>query len=95
MEAHGQATLARMREQQVVLCLQDTTELDYQGRAMQGLGPLSYEAQRGLYVHPTYAVSTQRETLGILNAWNWAREFKDAEGCARRDLRERALGGEL
>jgi len=80
MEAHGQATLARMREQPVVLCLQDTTELDYQGRAMRGLGPLSYEAQRGMYVHPTYAVSTQREPLGILNAWNWARAFKDAEG---------------
>lgn len=80
MEAHGQATLERMREQRVVLCLQDTTELDYQGRAMQGLGPLSYEAQRGLYVHPTYAVSTQREPLGIVNAWNWAREFKDTEG---------------
>jgi hypothetical protein len=80
MEAHGQATLERLREQRVVLCLQDTTELDYQGRAMQGLGPLSYEAQRGMYVHPTYAVSVQREPLGILNAWNWAREFKDAQG---------------
>lgn len=31
----------------LVLCLQDTTELDYNGQQMQGLGPLSYEAQRG------------------------------------------------
>ena len=27
----------------MVLCLQDTTELDYNGQAMSGLGPLSYE----------------------------------------------------
>ena len=31
----------------VVLCLQDTTELDFEGKATRGLGPLSYEAQRG------------------------------------------------
>jgi hypothetical protein len=80
LQAHGQATVQRMSAEAVVLCLQDTTELDYQGRAMRGLGPLSYEAQRGLYVHPTYAVSVQREPLGILNAWNWAREFKDENG---------------
>ncbi|HET7868450.1 MAG TPA: IS4 family transposase, partial [Burkholderiaceae bacterium] len=80
LEAHGQATMQRMSAEAVVLCLQDTTELDYQGRAMRGLGPLSYEAQRGLYVHPTYAVSVRREPLGILNAWNWAREFKDKDG---------------
>lgn len=80
LEAHEQATVQRMSAEAVVLCLQDTTELDYQGRAMRGLGPLSYEAQRGLYVHPTYAVSVQREPLGILNSWNWAREFKDENG---------------
>jgi hypothetical protein len=39
--AHEQATVQRMRNETVVLCLQDTTELDYQGRAMRGLGPLS------------------------------------------------------
>jgi Transposase Tn5 dimerisation domain/Transposase DNA-binding len=80
LQAHEQAALRRMKAEAVVLCLQDTTELDYQGRAMRGLGPLSYEAQRGLYVHPTYAVSVRREPLGILNAWNWAREFKDEGG---------------
>jgi hypothetical protein len=28
----------------------------------------------------TYAVSVLREPLGILNSWNWAREFKNEEG---------------
>jgi IS4 transposase len=80
LDAHAQAAFERMRQHKVVLCLQDTTELDFNGRAMKGLGPLSYEAQRGMYVHPTYAVSPQREPLGIINSWNWAREFKDDKG---------------
>ena len=42
MAGHRQATMARICEYAVVLCLQDTTELDYNGQAMTGLGPLSY-----------------------------------------------------
>ena len=35
---------------------------------------------RGMYVHPTYAVTPEREPLGVLDAWMWAREIKDAQG---------------
>lgn len=74
---HWQASQARMAQHKVVLCIQDTTELDYHGQQIKGLGPLSYEAQRGWYLHPTYVVSAEREPLGVFNAWSWAREFKD------------------
>lgn len=77
---HWQQTQERMGQQQTVLCLQDTTELDFNGQQASGLGPLSYEAQRGMYLHPTYAVTPQREPLGILDCWMWAREKKDASG---------------
>ena len=77
---HWQQTEQRMAEQAVVLCLQDTTELDFNGQQAQGLGPLSYEAQRGMYIHPAYAVTTAREPLGILDVWMWARELRDANG---------------
>ena len=80
LEPHWQQTAQRMATQSVVLCLQDTTELDFNGQQAQGLGPLSYEAQRGMYVHPTYAVTTAREPLGILDAWMWARETKNGDG---------------
>jgi len=70
----------RMRQPPVVLCLQDTTELDFNGQAIDGLGPLSYEAQRSMYLHPTYAVSPVCGPLGVLDAWMWAREPKDASG---------------
>jgi hypothetical protein len=63
-----------------VLCLQDTTELDFNGQDAFGSGPLSYEAQRGMYLHPTFAVTPEREPLGIMDAWMWAREKKDKSG---------------
>ena len=77
---HLGASLRRMAAEPVVLCLQDTTELDFNGQAIAGLGPLSYEAQRGMYLHATYAVSAQRVPLGVLDAWMWARQAKAADG---------------
>ncbi|CAN7402427.1 IS4 family transposase [Pseudoduganella sp. LjRoot289] len=80
LEPHWQQTEQRMAAESVVLCLQDTTELDFNGQQAKGLGPLSYEAQRGMYLHPTYAVTTAREPLGILDVWMWAREPKKEDG---------------
>lgn len=74
MDPHWQCSAQRMRARDVVLCIQDTTELNFNGQQINGLGPLSYEAQRGMYVHTTYAVTPQREPLGVLDAWMWARE---------------------
>jgi hypothetical protein len=80
LEPHREATIRRMGSHPVVLCLQDTTELNVHGQGIAGLGPLSDEAQRGMSLHPTLAVSPAREPLGVLDAWMWAREFKDADG---------------
>ena len=80
LEPHWASSLERMRQHKVVLNIQDTTELDFNGRQTAGLGPLSYEAQRGMYLHPTYAISPEREPLGVLDAWMWAREPKDSTG---------------
>ena len=80
MAPHYAQTRQRMRAHAVVLCLQDTTELDFNGQDIIGLGPLSYEAQRGMYLHPTYAITPQREPLGVTDAWMWVRQPKDADG---------------
>lgn len=74
LRPHIQSSMGRMSAQEVVLCIQDTTELDFNGQQATGLASLSYAPQRGLYLHPTYAVSTTREPLGVLDAWMWARE---------------------
>ncbi len=73
-----------MAQHPVVLCLQDTTELDFNGQAMDDLGPLSFEAQRGMYLHPTYAVTPDREALGVTDAWMGSREPRDDEGVRPR-----------
>nr|WP_244160049.1 IS4 family transposase [Paracidovorax cattleyae] len=80
LKPHWACSEERMRAHAVVLNIQDTTELDFNGRGTRGLGPLSYEAQRGMYLHPTYAVSPAREPLGVLDAWMWAREAKQEDG---------------
>jgi hypothetical protein len=80
MQPHWARTAARMQQHAVVLCIADTTELDFNGQDMEGLGPLSFEAQRGMYLHPTYAVTPDREPLGILDAWMWAGGPLDENG---------------
>lgn len=54
LEVQTARTVERMRGQPVVLCIQDTTELDFTVQlGIAGLGRLSHEAQPGLYAHPT------------------------------------------
>lgn len=89
LQPHIDRTLLRSQACPVVLCLQDTTELDFNGQSLEGLGPLSYEAQRGMYMHPTLAVTPERLPLGVLDAWMWAREPKNADG-ERPGIRESA-----
>uniref|UniRef100_UPI00273A0F19 IS4/Tn5 family transposase DNA-binding protein n=1 Tax=Stenotrophomonas sp. YIM B06876 TaxID=3060211 RepID=UPI00273A0F19 len=67
LQSHWSSSIERMREHDVALNIQDTTELDFNGRQALGLGPLSYEVQRGMYLHPTYAISASREPRGVLD----------------------------
>lgn len=58
-----------------MLCIQDTTELDYTPKkGIAGLGPLNYETRWGRYLHPTLAVTPERVPLGLLAAHTWVRE---------------------
>lgn len=90
LEPHRDATLARMKEFPVVLCIQDTTELDYTDKPqVQGLGPLTYEFSVGLYIHPTLAVTPDRLCLGVLDNWTWARDPEDHGGKERQHRQHR------
>ena len=86
--AHIDCAIKRMAAHEVVLCIQDTTELDFNGQQASGLGPLSYEAQRGMYAHPIYAVATSREPLGVLDAWEFGRA-RHARATAREAISAR------
>jgi hypothetical protein len=72
---HIACTEARLREHPRVLCIQDTTELDYTTKkGIAGLGPLNYETRWGMSLHPTLAVTPDRVPLGLLDLYSWARE---------------------
>jgi Transposase DNA-binding/Transposase Tn5 dimerisation domain len=77
LEVHTVRTGERLQGHPVVLCLQDTTEADFTSQpGIAGLGRLSYEAQHGLYVHPTLVVTPDGVALGVIDAWLWARAPK-------------------
>jgi hypothetical protein len=72
---HIVCTEERLRAHPRVLCIQDTTELDYtKKKGIAGLGPLNYEDRWGLYLHPTLAVTPDRIPLGLLGVHTFARE---------------------
>ena len=76
LKPHWSSSVARMAQHPVALCIQDTTELNFNGQEIRGLGRLCYEAQRGMYLHPTLAITPDREPLGVVDAYMWARAEK-------------------
>ncbi|WP_295406788.1 transposase DNA-binding-containing protein [uncultured Thiocystis sp.] len=72
---HIACTQERLRAYPRVLCLEDTTELDYTPKkGIAGLGPLNHETRWGMFLHPTLAVTPDRLALGLLGLHAWARE---------------------
>jgi Transposase DNA-binding/Transposase Tn5 dimerisation domain len=75
LASHMKASYERMREQEVILAVQDSSLLDWtQHPATSGLGPLGTEKQQGLVMHSTLAVTPERLALGILSQEVWARD---------------------
>lgn len=75
---HIQATLTRVASEKIVLCLQDTSDIDFTGRkSVIGLGYTGKASQphcRGFFLHPTLAVTPERLCLGVLHSKTWIRE---------------------
>ncbi|HSJ74803.1 MAG TPA: IS4 family transposase [Gemmatimonadales bacterium] len=91
LEPHRDATLQRAQQFPVVLCVQDTTELDYTGKQIKGLGPLTYSQALGLYIHPTLAITPDRLCLGIVDQWTWARDPQTHGGKDRQHRLKRRI----
>ena len=66
LRPHREATLCRMREQPVVLVVQDTTELDYTQHPPKDAQCLNEESRFGLYDHVVLAVTPDRLCLGVV-----------------------------
>ncbi len=83
---HRDATLERIRQQEVVLLVQDTTELDYTRphERVQGGGPLNWEERIGFFNHTILAVTPERLSLGVVDATIWGRDPDDPNKNDRR-----------
>lgn len=72
---HRIATLNRIKKHPVVLLIQDTTSLNYSGHTKrEDTGPLQQDNVRGIYLHPTFAMTPNRECLGVIDYEQWARK---------------------
>ena len=73
LQPHRERTMRRMQGQQTVLCIQDGSDLNYNGLAScTGLGVVGTnqtEAKsRGLHLHTTFTISPIGLPLGVLKA---------------------------
>lgn len=75
IKPHRISTLNRIKEHPIVLLIQDTTTLNYSGqKERQDTGPIQQDNVRGIFLHPTLAITPNRECLGIVDYEQWSRE---------------------
>jgi len=88
---HRSATLERICACDVVLLVQDTTELDVTrpSRQVRGAGPLTHNSRRGSYYHPLLAFNTDGLALGTVWNKHWVRDSIQA-GLTASEKRKNA-----
>lgn len=89
---HAERTLMRMAEQEVVLLVQDTTDLDFTRpqQQMQGAGSLGSAARWGAFLHPLVAFTVDGTPLGTCWAQFWTREPPAEETRRQKEQRRKA-----
>jgi hypothetical protein len=86
---HREYTRGQAEKLGIVLCVQDTTDLDYTHRsAVRGLGKIGDGGGRGFRQHTAMAVSEQGQVLGILDQ-TWFLPNEPPEGETRRQRQAR------
>jgi len=76
LQPHINATLERIAQCDVVLLVQDTSELDLTrpSQQVQGAGPMDSESRRGAFLHPLQAFNPDGIPLGTVWQKTWTRE---------------------
>lgn len=90
---HQERTQARMQAYDLVLCLQDSTYLDFTGHPQtKDLGPIGTPTQnlQGMVQHTTLAITPTGLPLGVLAQDIWARE-PEAEALSAYERRKRPI----
>lgn len=84
-QSHMEASLARMQSHPIILFLQDTTVLNYTGQTLRkNAGPTIRNNTKGMFLHPTIAVTPERLCLGVVHYEQWFRtELADKTAAER------------
>jgi hypothetical protein len=98
-EAQWLATRKRLAGHELVLCIQDTTDIDVSAySSMEGRGslPRGKGKRKGILVHTTFAVSSSGVPLGVLTQYNYVRQVQGEDAglgekeAGKKDERGRA-----
>jgi hypothetical protein len=90
LQPHVEATYKRIEQEDFVLIVQDTTELDLTRphQQVQGAGPMDCDARRGAFFHPMVAFNFAGVSLGIVGHKIWTRvalkKLPASEKCEER-----------
>ena len=89
LKPHIEMTARRIKDEAVVLAVQDTTSLNYTShQATTGLGPINTrkDGAQGLKLHDTLAFTPDGVPLGVLHIDCWAREKHYESAKKRKEL---------
>jgi hypothetical protein len=87
IQPHREQTLRRMADHEVVLVVQDTTGLNFNGRAGLGLIGTGADGAKGLWLHTSMAFDTEGRALGIVKVEQWQRDPGQFGKAAQRHHR--------
>ncbi len=91
-QGHINSTIERIKEHQIVLAIQDTTNIDLTDHPKtKGVGYLDHRQSSGLKVHSTFAATSNGVPLGIIEQQVWARPPENLGIAKKRRQRETLL----
>lgn len=89
---HIAATVERIKQQKIVLLIQDTTKLNYSGQKQKkGVGPNHSDNDLCVNLHPLIAVTPEKLCLGVLDDYSWYREELHRHTKTRREVNTKNL----
>ena len=91
LKPHREETIRRVREEKVVLLVQDTTEVDLSRpeQKVAGAGPLDHSGRRGMLLHSLLAFTPEGLCLGTVWSKQWSRPPERAKARRSRPLEQK------
>jgi hypothetical protein len=75
LSPHKKATIERIKKESLVLIPQDTSTIDFSKRQpISGMGYLNDKKTQGFYIHPSLAVTSDKQPLGVIDFQAWVRK---------------------